>query len=441
MRTVWFIEESKAEGYYPLVLSMLEGTLQPLSFTQDDETQPRDKSISNGIIEVTSGVTGYRVSAYGEAAPPEGAPPNSVAIFDFKDVITKYDQFCGDSGMATKRDLIMRAGANPNVIAMVFDVDTPGGDGHAAASVTKAAKNFGKPVISHVEGMGASAGMWLIAGSDEIFMQGKGTQVGSIGSYVELWNFAEYFKQKGIDVSRIYAPQSTLKNKAFEDALNKDNAAMKATLKQHVDFFINDVKEGRPNISSNEDIFKGAMFFTDEAIKNSLADTSGTLLDAITRATELSKKKTSVSFQTTTTMQLSKYPKALNSLVKKETITAEEISSVNKELSENGITSVQLVSNSLFETIQNDCAAAIEKKEEIATERDALQANVDSMTKEIETLKAEVKTLGGKAAGTHTAVSGKDESHVETTAEAVDYSKAKHNQEAKEMSESVSGIK
>lgn len=277
----WFMYRPAAESFYPAVFNLIQGK----KAWDDEDEEPREKKNSKQLNDPTA----YFVSDQGHACPPENAPENSVAIISLQGAITKYD-YCGSAGTLTKLSLLQRCMRNSNIIGVVLDMDSGGGDGSATQLLASAIYNAPKPVVGFVQGMAASACYWIGSACKEIVIDSKTTELGSIGAYVPMTDFTKYWEKLGIKDWRIYAPQSKLKNKPIEDALKGDESAMKEDLEKYVDFFIRDVQLYRGSrLGSDPRIMQGAMFYCDEAISLGLADHEGDLAFAISRVRDLAE--------------------------------------------------------------------------------------------------------------------------------------------------------
>lgn len=295
----WLIQPVYAEAWFPTVLGLLQNHTT-------DKAQDQTSALQSAIFG-SSNI--YEISEYGELAPPENAPKNSICVIGIKGPITKYDQFCGSAGMLTKASLMQRAANNPNVKGFILDIDSGGGEASATEMMSQTIAEIiasGKPVVALVTGMAASAAYWIAAACQQIIISGKTSEVGSIGTYVSFADFTAYYEQQGIKLHTIYAPQSTLKNKAFEDALKGDYKAMEADLKVFTEFFINYVKEQRPAAASsgNQDIFKGAMFYSEEALKLGLVDQIGGFALAVDSCESLIHSSNNNSLKNSTDMKI-----------------------------------------------------------------------------------------------------------------------------------------
>lgn len=94
------------------------------------------------------------------------------------DVITKYDQDCGDSGTKTKSDLLARAYVNPNIKGVVLFQDSGGGEAYAGLKMESAIHRIkatgDKPIVAFVDNLSASASYMMGSAAD--FHPGPGRQ-------------------------------------------------------------------------------------------------------------------------------------------------------------------------------------------------------------------------------------------------------------------------
>lgn len=269
LSAAWAISPEAAEAYLPLVASFIKGNFHPFI------SEGRSKEDSRiGIIG--AGVKGaYFISTYGEESPPENAPENSVAIIRIQDVITKYDQACGDSGMNTKANLLFRADKNPNIKAHILLMDTPGGEAYAGMAMAEAVKSVTKPIIAYVDDLSASAGMMIASQADYIVANQELARVGSIGTFVTLADYKGYFEKEGIKIVEVYADASNDKNKPYRDAIDKGEFKLiKQDLNVLNDRFLQYIESGRTGKlkTGADDWGTGKVFFASEAVKTGLID-------------------------------------------------------------------------------------------------------------------------------------------------------------------------
>lgn len=264
----WFITEDAVHGLWPRIQNLLENPLPTNNNEELDLTASLGVSFQSNL---------YPISSYGAASAPEAAPKGSYAVISFDGPISKNDQICGDSGTATKAQLIDRCYNNPNIKGIVLNMCSPGGSISAVNSITSTIAKRNKPIVAYVDELAASAGYWIASFADEIVLKNERVVVGSIGALVTIYNAQKYWEKKGIKVESIYSSHSTLKNHAYRKAMEGDSAPIVEMLDKAVNFFFSDVKSNRPQLKNPKDdtIFKGDVFHGDRAIELDLADKMG----------------------------------------------------------------------------------------------------------------------------------------------------------------------
>jgi protease-4 len=290
LRGRWLLDKHWAESQLPLVLSLLEG--KPTSFVYGDgEEQMKFPFVVNPS-------TMQQHDAYmSDGSGNANIPPGSVGIVSITGPITKYDGGCGEPGAIQMASWLADMEKRQNISSVVMVVDTPGGEARAANILTSTIKKMKKPVLSFVDGMAASLGMWLTAASDEVYVSNKLDEVGSIGSFVMFADYRGFWEQKGIKIHEIYAPQSTDKNKDYRDALEGDYKAIEGDLEVLVNEFISYVKTERKGSASHEKKWNsGKMFYAEDAKKIGLIDGIKTFDQVVSKAAFNAKMKKKKSY-------------------------------------------------------------------------------------------------------------------------------------------------
>lgn len=281
----WFIQRSWADAHLPLVVALLKG--QNVSFVQ--------RTVNEGVEQpfVIDPSSMERYSLYYNDSPNPNIPVNSVGILPITGPLTHYDGDCGEPGMIQRTNWLMEMQKRDHIGSIVQLIDTPGGEGRAANGYCAAMAKSQKPILSYVDNMCASLGMWFSSGSAEVYLSHDLAAMGSIGSYVMLADWTGYLKMNGIKVHEIYAPQSGDKNKDYKDALAGDYTAIQEDLKQHVDAFISYVKVQRGDraAASADQWNSGKMFNARDAVKLGLADGIKELNQVVSKAAWLAKRK------------------------------------------------------------------------------------------------------------------------------------------------------
>lgn len=123
----------------------------------------------------------------------------TIAVVDVKGVILSAEHF--DAASVPRITAALKhASARPDVVAVVLDMNTPGGEVTASDEIHNAVQQLrrtGKPVITCMRSMAASGGYYVAAGTDYI-VANRLTLTGSIGVLISSVNYAELLDKIGV---------------------------------------------------------------------------------------------------------------------------------------------------------------------------------------------------------------------------------------------------
>lgn len=94
--------------------------------------------------------------------------------------------------------LIRTADADPDVKAILIELDTPGGEAAASDEIYHALKQCRKPVVAYLNSMAASGGYYIACGAQKI-VANELTLTGSIGVIMQSYNFYELLDFIGVE--------------------------------------------------------------------------------------------------------------------------------------------------------------------------------------------------------------------------------------------------
>lgn len=212
-----------------------------------------------------------------------------VSVLSVDGPITRNGGYCS-YGSIDHRDMMMRAADHPLCRGHVFIINTPGGSAWAKNDYALAidyAHSKGQKVIALVDGLCASAGMYLASLCDERYYMNPKDQIGCIGVMAAFYTLPDGAKAKYSDETyhEIYDPKSFDKNKAYRDIANKDDD--KELIKELADLgveFRADVKNACPNAS---DEHLHGKVFNAEDVKGVLMDGQSSFMGVVQHAFEL----------------------------------------------------------------------------------------------------------------------------------------------------------
>ena len=212
-----------------------------------------------------------------------------VSVLAVDGPITRNGGYCS-YGSIDYRDMMMRAADHPLCRGHVFIINTPGGSAWAKNDYALAidyAHSKGQKVIALVDGLCASAGMYLASLCDERYYMNPKDQIGCIGVMAAFYTLPDGAKAKYSDETyhEIYDPKSFDKNKAYRDIANKDDD--KELIKELADLgveFRADVKKACPN--ATDEHLHGKVFNAED-VKSILVDGQSSFIGVVQHAFEL----------------------------------------------------------------------------------------------------------------------------------------------------------
>jgi capsid assembly protease len=168
---------------------------------------------------------------------------------------------------------IGEAEKNPEVKAIVLDIDSPGGQVTGTAELAQMIRATSKPVVAYIDGAAASAAYWIASAADRIVMS-KTAEVGSIGVVTA------YRTSKATETEteiEIVSSQSPLKRATPET--EEGRALAQARVDEIADIFIADVAAYRGTTIDKvlADFGQGSTLIAARAVATGMADSVSTL--------------------------------------------------------------------------------------------------------------------------------------------------------------------
>ncbi|CAB4138877.1 SppA Periplasmic serine proteases (ClpP class) [uncultured Caudovirales phage] len=424
----WLIEAGAAAGYLPLAHALVTGRA---SFEKDDAHEPIPDHMNFEVI--TSSAERFSYTDHSRSKSREKV----IGVISLKDPIIKYNEECGPQGTESKAAQIRQAADDPQVAAIILDIDSPGGSADAvqnpSAAILEARKK--KPVVAYLgNGMTASAAYWIASHASELYATFETDQIGSIGTYITMVNYEKFIASWfETDVVQVYATKSTEKNKGYRDAF-ADKPSTEYLLEHDLDpfneVFINTVKKNRPGVK--DAAFTGKLFMAGDAMAVGLIDGMKTFEETVQRAMELAEeseaKSGRESGQTNTTEMFE--PKEFKALAGEGVPSEEAVANANAYLKKMGVQGAEMVSVETLNALRSashthtdelgaiaEAAGASEATAEaitasiteMRTSLEGAQADLTASQARVSELEAEVVSLGGKAGDPETTTTEKEE--------------------------------
>lgn len=209
-----------------------------------------------------------------------------VSVLTIDGPITRNGGGCS-YGSIDHRDMMMRAADHPLCCGHVFIINTPGGSAWAKNDYQQAidyAHSKGQKVLAFIDGMCASAGMYLAALCDERYFMHPKDEIGCIGVMAAFYTEADGSTNKFTNETyhELYDPESFDKNREFRDIANdgKTEALVKELAELGVEFRA-DVKAACPN--AKDEHLHGKVFNAED-VTGILVDGQSDFMPVVQRA-------------------------------------------------------------------------------------------------------------------------------------------------------------
>jgi len=221
----------------------------------------------------------------GEAPPrPAAQAAGSVLILPVFGVLAhRMNLFTAMSGgMSTEqlRGAVLKAVENPDVSAIVLDVDSPGGSvfgvEELADTIFKA--RGPKPIVAMANATAASAAYWIASQADELIVTPSG-QVGSIGVIGVHRDVSKMAATMGVKYTFITAGRFKNEGSEFEPLDDEARANMQRRVDQYYDTFVRAVARGRDvkEPAVRDGFGEGRIVSAWDALRGNMVDALGTL--------------------------------------------------------------------------------------------------------------------------------------------------------------------
>lgn len=203
---VWCIHPPAVESY-----------IAKLTQTAPVALSPAERSVTKGA----NGVTG-------------------IAELRVEGLLVPRAEWYGEVGSLDLAEAFTALQNNDNCQAIIMRVNSPGGMARGMHEVVSAAREFAskKPLITHVEGVCASAAYELAAQSHKIYA-GPRDDIGSIGTRSMVYDWSRWFADAGVEA--VVADTGPIKS--FGVMGTKVTDEQRAFMRERVDYFQNDFRE------------------------------------------------------------------------------------------------------------------------------------------------------------------------------------------------------
>ena len=222
-------------------------------------------------------------------------PENSIAHIRMDGVMRMQDGL-SSRGIRQTTSELKQADTNPSIKAIIFEINSGGGEVMAGSFLQNAVSETKKPVYVWGHTIASAAYKGAIP-AEKIFLSGQDAEAGSIGSMVTIdRRIVQYFAENQIE---IYSNTSGNKNKEWRALLKGNTDPILQSITTRNDAFLDAVKQYR-NLTGEkeqiEDTLSGHLFLAKEAHSRGLIDGVATFEQVLDRLTSEFEPKENINF-------------------------------------------------------------------------------------------------------------------------------------------------
>jgi protease IV len=242
-----------------------------------------------GVLIVLCGCV---VAATALLSLPTPGGRGAVAVVDIKGPIVTGPEVGGFGATAaaySERVIadLQRAAEDPNIGAIVLDVDSGGGSVVASDDIYRALLEIQKPVVTSMAEAGASGAYYLACATDHIIAR-PSTTTGSIGVRMQVMRFGELLDTLGVEVENITSGPLKDIGSPYRPMTPEEQEILQTIIMEAYEDFVRVVAEGRDMTPERvRELADGRIYTGRQAVAFGLIDELGDLDDAIARASEL----------------------------------------------------------------------------------------------------------------------------------------------------------
>jgi protease IV len=203
----------------------------------------------------------------------------NVAVIPIKGIITTaesqgpFAQGVASSGKIVS--MIKKADANPQIKAILIEINSPGGTPVATDEIAQAIHSINKTTVAWIREAGASGAYWVASATDHIIAN-RMSVVGSIGVRGSYLEFSGLLKDYNITYEELYAGEYKEYGSPFKKLSEKEREKIMTQINKLHSIFISEIAKNRNlDYAYVEKLATGETYLGIEAFEYKLIDQTG----------------------------------------------------------------------------------------------------------------------------------------------------------------------
>ncbi len=172
-------------------------------------------------------------------------------------------------------ELIEKADKNPNIKAIILEINSPGGSAVASEEIAKAVKKTNKTTVAWIREVGASGAYWVASSADYVIAN-RVSITGSIGVIASYLEFPGLLERYNVTYQRLVSGNYKDIGSPYKEMTDEERVIFQRNLDEIRDYFVGEVAKNRNlNKKDVDKIANGLFYLGTEAKELGLVDELG----------------------------------------------------------------------------------------------------------------------------------------------------------------------
>ena len=207
--------------------------------------------IAVGILSLFVGVNFESLSGNVALIPIHGVILGSEDSQSFLETVT--------SSLDTV-ELIEKADKNPNIKAMIFEINSPGGSAVASAEIADAIKKTNKTTAAWIREEGASGAYWVASSANHV-VASRASITGSIGVIASYLEFPGLLERYNVTYEQLISGKYKDIGSPYKKMTPEERVIFQQTLDEIRDYFVSEVAKNRNLNKKDVDKIANGLFY------------------------------------------------------------------------------------------------------------------------------------------------------------------------------------
>ena len=188
----------------------------------------------------------------------------NVALIPIEGVIlgTKDSEFIFETATSSPEtiEFIEKADKNPNIKAIILEINSPGGSAVASEEIANAVRKTNKTTVAWIREVGASGAYWIASSADHV-VANRVSITGSIGVIASYLEFPGLLERYNITYQRLVSGKYKDIGSPFKEMTPEEKAIFQQNLDEIRDYFASEVAKNRNLSKKDVDKIANGMFY------------------------------------------------------------------------------------------------------------------------------------------------------------------------------------